>query len=106
MIDLHDLDPLLEANKDSNGKYKYNGKSVPRVTEVISKMIHEDAIVTWANNLGFRHMRYKDVLNEAAQYGSKTHKAIEEYLKEQKSFSNNSFQAFQKWWLNLIENIK
>ena len=58
-------------------RYTYNGKNVPRVTEIISKMIHEDAITQWANSLGFKHKSYTKTLNEAAVYGTHAHYGIE-----------------------------
>ena len=50
ILDLH-----LEIT--SNDRYTYNGKNVPRVTEVISKMINEEKIINWANCLGFKNKR-------------------------------------------------
>lgn len=101
-----ELDNLLDiAIPDESGRYTYNGKNVPRVTEIIQKMIHEDAIVQWSNSLGFKHISYNKALNEAAVYGTKTHSSIEHFLKENVTPEEKimSFNAFQHWW-NDINN--
>ena len=46
--------------------YNYNNIPVPRVTEILSKTIHEDYIVKWANYLGFKHLNYQDELDKYA----------------------------------------
>jgi len=85
---------------DESGRYKYDDKSVPRVTEIIQKMIHEDAIVQWSNSLGFKHISYTKALNEAAVFGTKTHSTIENYLKEDKLPTQTffAFESFLQWW--------
>lgn len=91
---------------DLTDRYTYNGKNVPRVTEIISKMIHEDSIVLWANNLGFRHIRYRDALNEAANIGTRVHSSIEHYLKDKSESDLISLEAFKKWWNILTSSNK
>ena len=97
-----ELDEIKQFTiQDLSDRYTYDGKNVPRVTEIISKMIHEDSIVVWANSLGFRHIRYRDALNEAADIGTAVHSAIEHYLKEDQKSDLVSLQAFQLWWNQL-----
>ena len=106
MVDLEDIKDISIA---CSNRYTYDGKNVPRVTEIIQKMIHEDYIVTWANGLGFKHLSYHKVLNEAANFGTKTHSAIETYLKEDKEYVKlHTLNAFKLWWnqLNSYNNVK
>ena len=56
--------------------YNYNNIPVPRVTEILSKTIHEDYIVKWANYLGFKHLNYQDELDKYANIGTITHERI------------------------------
>lgn len=96
MIEINDL------MKDT--KYFYEGNPVPRVTTVISKMIHEDYLLGWANSLGFKRKSYKDELGKAAYIGNATHHRIEEILhgsvpKEDELFT---VQSFLKWYKGLI----
>ena len=60
------------------------GEKVPRVTDVLSATIYSDALIYWANSLGFRRIKYKDALTSAANIGTEAHKHIEEFLKENK----------------------
>lgn len=94
----------------SGDRYLYDGESVPRVTEILSSMLHEEYIVQWANNLGFKHKGYRATLNEAANKGTYTHLSIEKYLQsgiepDYDSLPNlcqetvkNTFASFLSWW--------
>ena len=105
---------ILEEIKDiaiydnESSRYTYNGVSVPRVTEIIQKMIHEDSIVQWSNSLGFRHISYTKALNEAAVFGTKTHSTIEHYLKEntKPEHSFSAFESFLRWWEDINRDNK
>ena len=91
----------LHVEMNSSDRYMYNGKNVPRVTEVLSKMISEEKLMSWANSLGFKHQRYKDVLSKAAVFGTKIHHGIECFLKGEKIPEDTPsicFKAFQEWW--------
>lgn len=102
-MDLQDiLDLHLEIT--SNDRYTYNGKNVPRVTEVISKMINEEKIINWANYLGFRKKRYRDALEEAANFGTRVHSGIEYYLKGEKlplDTPKTPMNSFKEWWKSI-----
>ena len=79
-----------------------NGEFVPRVTEIISTMIHSDALMYWANSLGFKGMGYRATLNAAAKVGTAAHKAIEIFLNEKlRTNSNIPFLGFLMWY-NII----
>ena len=104
-----DVDDLEFKLSESNSKYEYNGKIVPRVTSVISTMIHEDGLMYWSNNLGLKHQHYKTVLNEAAKLGSKAHKGFEIFLKEGTVNKDAPFfpmKAFLSWWNDIRINNK
>lgn len=100
MFDFEDLAGLqIESLIES--PYEFNGRPVPRVTEVISKMIEEPSIVAWANSLGFKHQNYRKVRDKYAQIGSATHHAIETYLHgQQVSIDTPQYpmQSFVVWW--------
>lgn len=94
-------------NSRKNPEYTHNGVPVPRVTEVLSKMIHRDSLMYWANALGFKGLRYRDVLNSAANLGTKAHHAIEKYLKEKlEDDTNIPFLGFQSWYNIITQDIK
>lgn len=90
-----------ELKKDY-GTYTFQGHIVPRVTEILSSYSTGDALMMWANSLGFRHIKYRDALNKAANTGTNTHHHIEVYLKTGETFSDDpAFMGFIKWWNKL-----
>jgi len=103
--ELENIHPYVKENR-----YVYNGISVPRVTEIISKMIHEDYIVSWANGLGFKHKSYSKTLKSAADYGTFAHTSIELFLKGEPitGYSINPVEGFKKWWsiVNQTNEVK
>lgn len=83
-------------------KYFHNGIPVPRVTEIISKMISEEYLLYWANGLGFKHQSYKKTIEAAADLGSLTHDLIHRFLTDKPSPTNNiPYLAFRKWWMDI-----
>lgn len=101
----------------SGDKYLYKGRAVPRVTEILSDMLHEDYLMEWSNNIGlYKHRKYKEVIDEAADIGSYVHSAIENYLKkgidlDPESIPQNirqrviiAFNSFLQWW-NIISRL-
>lgn len=79
--------------------YNNEGKSVPRVTTILSTMIHSDNLMYWANSLGFKGQRYKTVLEAAANLGSAAHLAIQNFLeKKLKDETNIPFMGFMLWY--------
>jgi hypothetical protein len=106
---------LTELNKfnleDIEDRYTYNGKAVPRVTSIISKMISEDYLMGWSNYLGFKRQKYKDVIERAATYGTNTHLGLEMFLKNKeipKDAPLVTLNGFKKWWgvINSDNDIK
>lgn len=92
------------ANGGTSTYYNSEGLRVPRVTEILSKMIHSDNLMYWANSLGLKGKRYKEVLNNAANYGTDAHSAIEHYLRENIiSEDNTPFMGFLLWYKTITE---
>ena len=61
------LNRLSKIEIQSKSNYIYDEKRVPRVTEILSAMLHEDFLMKWANNLGFKKISpfsYRNVFKE------------------------------------------
>lgn len=70
--------------KDNDPRYVNNEIPVPRVTEILSNMLHEDFLMEWANRIGlYKRQKYKEVLNSAANIGTYSHDLVEQYIKNQ-----------------------
>ena len=104
MIDA--LNSISFSIENKTSTYENNqGIIVPRVTEILSRMIHKDSLMYWANSLGFKGMRYKQVLENAATMGTLAHAAIERYLKEKlETPTNIPFLGFMSWY-NTITDV-
>lgn len=87
------------------------GYIVPRVTHILSEMLHEQSIVEWSNYIGmFKRQKYKEVINLAADIGTATHSCIENHIKAGEPISmdlleenistivNRTYNSFLKWW--------
>lgn len=97
---------------DPPDRYIHNGIKVPRVTSILDKVINKPGLVEWANSLGFKHLGYHKVLNEAATIGTQTHNYIENYIKndikntvEYKEVYS-CVSAFHKWWEDINSKYK
>lgn len=90
---------LSYINTKSSTYHNSEGQKVPRVTEILSTMIHSDALMYWANSLGFKGMKYKTALNNAANIGTAAHNAIENFLVDKLKTTNNiPFLGFMMWY--------
>lgn len=104
-----------------SSSYLYNGRKVPRVTEILSKMIHEEGLMNWSNYLGlYKRTKLKDELNRACSIGTVSHDNIEYYINHsivdklniQKSVNNralipivnNVIESFKLWWEDISKN--
>lgn len=109
------IDPMQYAG--DNDRYVFNGIGVPRVTEILSAMLHEDYLMGWANAMGlYKHQKYEDILSLSADIGTYTHSAIERYLSEGKELDldeypyrmrqqvSHAFNSFLEWW-GIIKKI-
>lgn len=75
------MERMSQIEVESRDTYKVDGKRVPRVTEVLSAMLHEDGLMNWANSLGWRRISYKAFMKDASDKGTYSHLAIEKYLR-------------------------
>lgn len=98
---LESMDITIDV-QDSN--YSFGNTTVPRVTKILSAMLHEDYLMTWANIIGlYKRQKYADVLNKAANIGTNTHNLIEDYIKTQ-AFNILSTKTFNIDEIKSIEN--
>lgn len=100
------LNELTAINIESDRYYNKDGQPVPRVTEILSAMMHSDALMYWANNLGFRGIGYRSALNKASTIGTEAHNTIEKFLRgklKADNISNTPFKGFYLWYNNLVE---
>lgn len=70
----------IEINS-SRSSYEIDGKRVPRVTEILSSMLHEDGLMGWANSLGWKRISYRAFMKESSDKGTYSHLAIEKFIK-------------------------
>lgn len=112
-----EMNPLLYKNKIES-HYIYDGIPVPRVTNILSDMLHEEYLMNWANYMGrIKHTDHNKYTEEAADIGTKVHKAIEEYIKfgcdtdfsdifdyNIKSSCANAFLSFKRWWSIIVQH--
>ena len=109
------IEKVHELNYFSNSGIIYID-DIPRVTEILSEMLHEDALMYWANSLGFRRMSYKQAVNKAAEIGSSVHNTAEDILrnKNAEEYSgyynnrelNNSIHSFLQWYEEVKDKIE
>ena len=96
--------------------YMYEGNYVPRVTAILSSMLHEDHLMGWSNYLGWKRMDYKATLQEAASKGTYVHNFIENKIKENqdpvmdlvpeniKHEVETAYASFISWWDIISKN--
>ena len=96
--------------------YMYEGNYVPRVTTILSSMLHEDHLMGWSNYLGWKRMDYKATLQEAASKGTYVHNFIENKIKENqdpvmdlvpeniKHEVETAYASFISWWDIISKN--
>ena len=100
------LDQMEPMDEHEETNYTYNGYPVPRVTKILQKCIHSDALMYWANSLGFKRQSYNKTLATASEIGSQCHNNIDEYLEDDTHEppdnmmyqSRNAYESFLKWF--------
>ena len=105
------MNDFVGSVNDSNS-YTYEGYKVPRVTAILHKCIHSDAIAQWANSLGYKHQSYRKTLDMAANIGTVAHNNIDEYLEDNTHVITSSapiesqyaYQSFIKWFNDINKN--
>ena len=103
-----------EVPTNIESSYVYNGCTVLRVTAILSKCIHNDGLLYWANNLGFKHLSYKKTLNKAATIGTQCHENIDMFLEDNSHTmsedslfeAKNAYNSFQKWFADITKAAK
>ena len=113
---LSEIDISLYDNTD---KYSYNGQAVPRVTELLSSMLHEDYLMTWANSIGlYKKQKYADVMKKASLIGTYSHELVEDFINSQlyditkydiRDYSVhtsviNCVESFKSWYEQVFSN--
>lgn len=111
------MERINEYPKITGSDYLYNGITVPRVTEILSAMLHEDYLMKWSNTIGlYKHQKYEEVLNNSSSIGTYTHNSIEKFLSDNISLDidmipiqyknkvNNAFNSFLQWWDIVCKN--
>lgn len=96
----------LNGLKIDKVRYEYNENPVPSVTQILSKCISEEYIANWANYLGFKHIKYKEKLEEAANIGTIGHNTVEKYLTDGTESENTCYKSFRIWWDMINQNHK
>ena len=95
----------FQAPSAKDIRYTFEGHPVPRTTEILNRMIHNDGLMYWANSLGFRGIKYSEALNEAANIGTIAHSAIEHFLTEKlETVDNIPFLGFLSWYSIILDN--
>lgn len=116
---------LLDNAKsiDIETPYKYGDTYVPRVTTILSEMLHEDYLMNWANNVGlYQHKKHTDYTDKACTIGELSHKGFEIVTRERITdirlfpFNilnmpreyyesvHNCIEAYINWYKQLLEN--
>lgn len=103
--------------------YQYNGNSIPRVTSILSEMLHEDYLMEWANNVGLyqrkKHTYYSDLACNIGDYAHRCFEiAVRDRITDIRLFPfqevnipteiyskvHNCLASFIMWWKNLVDN--
>lgn len=122
-----DINKALIADIDKYYKvlYQYNfidyyeyGEDkfhVPRVTNIIGDVFgaENDGLANFANQMGYKHINYKSIINQAAEKGTIIHKSIEDFITrgikpKWYDYPNdvavalqNAFAGFLGWWQSM-----
>lgn len=72
--------------KEKNGKHSYcgDGKEYPSVTTVLDVVGYNKNLMSWANSLGMRHIKYEDELKRTAIQGTFCHEMAQSIVDPEK----------------------
>lgn len=98
----------MKYSDNHTAYFNSSGEEVPSATTIL-KILNKPALCGWANYLGFKRLRYKDVLDNAAAFGTQIHEMISAYLLGKMYIYINdgrfdlkelygSLSAFMKWY--------
>lgn len=62
----------MEKKINTHKDYRLNGIEYPSVTNIL-KILNKSSLVDWANFMGFKRMRVKDILHESSAVGTYVH---------------------------------
>lgn len=124
----------MRISSRKNNKILYNnshqnyvnskGELVPSVTTILKTLSKGDALVIWANNLGWKHKSYKKELEDAAIIGTVAHafceyvlsndktileeidKELENMSDEMSEKTHNAISSFMQWWSDNKEYVE
>lgn len=94
----------IDISQLIDSPYSYNGRPVPRVSDILKNCINEDYIAIWANSLGLRRKSYKEELERLADIGTAVHESIERFFKFGIESDNIGFRGFKDWWNVINQN--
>lgn len=102
-FDIEDLLSLTIESKYFKDPYvvDYNGRLVPRVTVILSKMLEEPGVAEWANYLGYKHQSYKKEMDKICAVGTLVHDQINKFLSGEcvnESIRTVGFLSFLEWY--------
>lgn len=113
------LDTISTSIYNKSERYFYDGHAVPRVTEILSSMLHEDYLMTWANNIGlYQRIKYSESMEKSSNIGTYSHELVEQYINKQmydinhyniRDFSiikavTNCVESFKLWYTQVFSN--
>ena len=75
------MEQMSKIEVETRDTYQLDGMRIPRVTEVLSAMLHEDGLMNWSNSLGWKRISYRAFMKDAADKGTYSHLAVEKYLR-------------------------
>lgn len=106
--------------KKTNTSYVFGDRKVPRVTSIITRCIHEDKLMHWANYIGrIKHQRYADVMAQSTEIGTQAHQCIDAFLSEEKppeaedskpimvsQEAKLAYMSFRRWYTDINKAAK
>lgn len=107
------LDTAKEIDK-LKSPYEYNGRSVPRVTSIISSISTSNGLMYWANSLGFKNQSYSKTIKKAADIGTQCHNSIDLFLDNNYEYeppydiypaARFGYESFLKWWNDIHAGV-
>lgn len=115
-----EMNLLLSDISFEESPYMYGSNYVPRVTSILSDMLHEEYLMRWANYMGrIKHQDHTKHTERAADIGTIVHSTIEHYLKNDnisdtcfdeisdrfmRDSCHNAFLSFKRWWSIISQN--
>lgn len=115
-----EMNPLLSKTHFNDSVYQYGDRYIPRVTSILSDMLHEEYLMKWANYMGrIKHQDHTKYTERAATIGTIVHSIIENYLKGIDVFDSyindiddrfirdscySAFLSFKRWWSIISQN--